>query len=357
MAKRAQSTPALQKTGLFLLHGARLRTIAALAAIVAAALPLGALDAQQPPAPVDGERLATGGASTDAAVAPGTSVKAIHLRELRTRINELRDDCGLGDTAWTDPDIVPGATPVRAVHFTQLRTAIEEAYRACNLTPPAWDEPIMAGVTIRAEHVSELLRAAPLPPARYRMTFVASWSESTHPDDFPDNPHFSPLIGATHRSGAAFWMPRGLASPGMENMAEAGSVSPLDDEIRVAVTAGRAGNLILGDQLRQSPGSLSEDFEVTLAFPHVTLVTMVAPSPDWFLGVYDLPLVAADGRWRDEAVSDLRPWDAGTDSGSSYESPDEDTMPQAPIAPLQGPPVSAGGSVAPFGRFVFRRIQ
>ena len=317
--------------------------LSVLVAIAAAPLLLAALGAQQPPAPVDGDRLATGGdVSTDRALTPGTTVvKAVHLTELRTRVNAMRRRCGLSDTAWTDPNVVPGATPVRAVHFTQLREAIDEAYGACGLTPPPWTEPITASVTpIRAEHVSELRTAATLPSARYRMTFEAVWSASTHPRNFPGNPHFSPLIGATHQAGAPFWMPGGLASPGMERMAETGAVSPLDAEIR-ARDAGRAEALILGGGLRQSPGNL---------------VTMVAPSPDWFLGVYDLPLVA-DGQWRDEVIDDLPPWDAGTDSGSSYGSPDADTMPQVPIARLQGPPVSTGGSVAPFGRFVFRRIR
>lgn len=333
--------------------------LSVLVAIAAAPLLLAALGAQQPPAPVDGDRLATGGGvSTDRALTPGTTVvKAVHLTELRTRVNAMRRRCGLSDTAWTDPNVVPGATPVRAVHFTQLREAIEEAYRACGLTPPPWTEPITAGVTpIRAEHVSELRTAATLPSARYRMTFEAVWSASTHPRNFPGNPHFSPLIGATHQAGAPFWMPGGLASPGMERMAETGAVSPLNDEIRAAVAAGRAGRLIRGDGLGRSPGMVSFEFDVTLEFPQVTLVTMVAPSPDWFLGTSGLPLVA-DGQWRDEVIYDLLPWDAGTDSGSSYGSPDADTMPQVPIARLQGPPVSTGGSVAPFGRFVFRRIR
>jgi hypothetical protein len=42
----------------------------------------------------------------------------------------------------------------------------------------------------------------PVPDARYRLTFNATWSAQTHPNDFPPSPHFSGLIGMTHNSNA-----------------------------------------------------------------------------------------------------------------------------------------------------------
>lgn len=335
------------------------RTTSALAVIAAVLLVLGTLGAQQPPAPVDGEQLATAGAAAASALTPGGTVQKAHLTELRARVNATRGRCELGAATWTDANITPGATPIKAAHFNELRTAIEEAYRSCDLTPPSWSEPITAGVTpIRAAHLTELRGAATLPRARYRVTFASRWSASTHPQDFPggDNPHYSPLIGATHRPGTPFWMPGGLASPGMENMAETGAVSPLNREIRDMVAAGRAGELLREGQLGHTPGEVSFEFDITLAFPHVSLVTMVAPSPDWFLGVYDVPLVE-DGLWLDRVTRPLPPWDAGTDSGRSYTSPDADTQPRARIMLLQGFPVSAGGPAEPFGRFIFQRIR
>ena len=105
-----------------------------------------------------------------------------------------------------------------------------------------------------------------------------------------------------------------------------------------------------------SPGLESVEFDVTSPFPYVTLVTMVAPSPNWFVGVSRLPLFA-NSQWLDEVIVYLFPWDAGTDSGATYASPDADTAPQAPISLLEGPPVATNGSVIPFGRFIFRRIE
>ena len=199
-------------------------------------------------------------------------------------------------------------------------------------------------------------RTAPPPPARYVVTFAANWSAATHPEDFPGNPHFSPLIGATHLASTRFWEGGALASAGIERMAEEGSQSPLDAEIGAAQTAGGAETLIRGGGLSSSPGATTVEFDVTAAFPYVTLVTMVAPSPDWFVGVSALPLLAS-GEWRAEVVVELSPWDAGTDRGASYESDNADMVPAAPIARLQTAPVLVNGSVHAFGRFIFRRLQ
>jgi Spondin_N len=58
-----------------------------------------------------------------------------------------------------------------------------------------------------------------------------------------------------------------------------------------------------------------------------------------------------------EKVATLRPWDAGTDNGTTYTSPNRDARPQRPIAPLEGDPVAFEGAVAPFGTFTFRRVR
>ena len=48
--------------------------------------------------------------------------------------------------------------------------------------------------------------------ATYEVTFLSSWSATTHPQDFLSNPHFSGLIGATHDSTVAFWTSTSTAS-------------------------------------------------------------------------------------------------------------------------------------------------
>jgi hypothetical protein len=207
-----------------------------------------------------------------------------------------------------------------------------------------------------------LPRAAPSPkppPAssvRYEVGFDATWSRQSHPREFPANPHFSSLVGGTHSARESFWEPAGFASDGIEAMAERGSAAVLADEVRAAIGRGTAEFLLRGDALPLSPGSVSLEFQVSAEFPLVTLVTMVAPSPDWFVGVHGLSLIE-DGEWVGERRVELFPYDAGTDSGATYLSADRDTRPREPIALIAGPPLRTGGRVEAMGTFTFRRLE
>lgn len=190
---------------------------------------------------------------------------------------------------------------------------------------------------------------------RYLVTFEAAWSRELHPSDFPADPHFSRLIGGTHSDRVNFWREGALATSGIEDMAELGATSPFDSEIEAAVARGTAHGLIRGGGVGRSPGSTGVDFEISRDHPRVTLVTMVAPSPDWFTGVHDLDLIE-NGDWVATKTVDLYPYDAGTDDGLSFNSADAESTPHAAIERIDGFPFSANGAVAPIGRFVFRRL-
>lgn len=177
--------------------------------------------------------------------------------------------------------------------------------------------------------------------AIYRATFDATWSEATHPGTYPSGAHFSGPVGATHVAGHHFWEEGGIASPGMELMAEIGSKATLLQEVDVAIQAGLAADPI--DRTGWvAPGERAFNFRVTKEFPAVTVVAMVAPSPDWFIGVDGVELFQG-GRWVDSITVPLVVWDAGTDSGANFNSGNQNTNPQDPIALQDGGPFFAGG--------------
>ncbi len=192
--------------------------------------------------------------------------------------------------------------------------------------------------------------------AEYEVTFEATWSSETHPEDFPPNPHFSGLIGATHNSKVTFWEEGQLASPGIKNMAEKGSKNPLNSEIDAAIQNGYAFTKLSGGGIARSPGSVSLSFNISKDFPFVTLVSMVAPSPDWFVGVSSLSLLE-NNRWVTNKVVILYAYDAGTDSGTTYTSPDLPTNPPEPINRIETSPFLVDGTVTPVGTFTFTKIS
>ena len=140
-----------------------------------------------PPSPVgSGAVAAPGGAAaraqadgraapvafTDDPLVPGvTPVRAVHLLELRSRIDALRLRAGLSAFGWTDAKVVPGVTPARALHLLELRSALGEAYAAAGRPAPGYtDAAVTPGATaMRALQLQELraavtaLESAPAP--------------------------------------------------------------------------------------------------------------------------------------------------------------------------------------------------
>jgi len=195
--------------------------------------------------------------------------------------------------------------------------------------------------------------------ATYRVTFNATWSQATHPTNFPADPHFSGLVGAVHSEQAILWEPGQIASAGIEQMAETGGKTILLSEIASIVGEGRALSEISGGGVGTSPGSVSVEFTVTRDNPQVSLVSMVAPSPDWFVGVHGLNMLDNNGQFLQSTTVDLAVYDAGTDSGLQYASANEDTLPRETIALVNSDSADSdlvnGQPVA--GQFVFERLQ
>lgn len=74
-------------------------------------------------------------------------------------------------------------------------------------------------------------------------------------------------------------------------------------------------------------GRTNAAFRVDAHHHLVSLVSQIDPSPDWFVGVSGLELCLLNCSWVESRVIDLFPWDAGTDSAPSYESPNQPKHP------------------------------
>lgn len=188
----------------------------------------------------------------------------------------------------------------------------------------------------------------------YTLTFSSTWSATTHPADFPPNPHYSPLRGVTHNSDVSFWEVGNFASDGIKQMAETGNNSTLNAEIAVAKAALDAQNDIAAAGLSPSPGQLVTSFEVSTSHPLVSVVTMIAPSPDWFVGLSGVNLFANDV-WVSDTTFTLYAFDAGTDDGPSYVSPNDASSPPTTIYQIPDGPFLVGSVVEAVGTIRFER--
>jgi hypothetical protein len=73
---------------------------------------------------------------------------------------------------------------------------------------------------------------------------------------------------------------------------------------------------------------------------------MLAPSPDWFIAAKNINLLEND-KFITEVTIDAVAYDSGTDSGSTFTSPNADTNPAENISKITSAPLGNGNEVTP----------
>ncbi|MCB0409882.1 MAG: spondin domain-containing protein [Flavobacteriales bacterium] len=185
-----------------------------------------------------------------------------------------------------------------------------------------------------------------LKEATYQVTFEFFWDAQTYPTDYPSNAHFSRLIGWSHQPQSDFFQLGTMASTGIKDMAERGKTTPLDNEITTKINSKEGLELFIGDPLSTGTGTITATLNVNQKHSCITLVTMLAPSPDWYAGVININLLE-NGEFVESKVVDGLVYDAGTDSGITFTSADSITTPPQPIALMIEQPLGDGNSLTP----------
>ena len=102
----------------------------------------------------------------DPLIAGITSIKAVHVNELRDAINLLRQRAGIATVSWAEA-VTSGVT-IKASHITEMRTRLGEARTALGLAPTTYTDPgLSASYTIKAVHIQEI-----------RDSLKAAWNNS-----------------------------------------------------------------------------------------------------------------------------------------------------------------------------------
>ncbi|XP_076294317.1 spondin-1 isoform X3 [Lasioglossum baleicum] len=229
--------------------------------------------------------------------------------------------------AWTSPSEGSGCIFIRA-------TILE--------TPDTWymDDPnlvlkICQDLKAEADDQGPVLQdCCACEEAKYEVTFEGLWSRNTHPKDFPNKGwliRFSDVIGASHTVDYRFWRYNGEASVGLRQVAELGSTRKLESELKEQSEHIRTIIKARGISYPNVTGKTFAVFRVDQKHHLMSLVSMLNPSPDWIVGVSGLELCLGNCSWIEHKELNLYPYDAGTDDGVTYLSPDSPTDPQEPI--------------------------
>lgn len=238
--------------------------------------------------------------------------------------------------------------------IVMLATALGVAACAKEAAEPA-EEPMVAPAMASATPALEQAG-----PVTYRVELTSLWTKGSFPLEYPDGslihrPHFSGLIGTAHDADYRLFAEGQAPSPGLERLSETGKHDPLDAEIRGAIAAGDALALTESDPLRDFAETVTTEVTVDAAHPMVSLVAMIAPSPDWFAGVSGVSLME-NGAWVASKTVDAMPWDSGGDLGATYVAADAEADPKQPTAAPTGDHFKRDGAVQPVARITFTRM-
>ena len=181
--------------------------------------------------------------------------------------------------------------------------------------------------------------------ANYDISLSTIWTTEQHMS-VPNNAHWSPLVGATHNTTDEFMSLGALATLGVKNVAEFGNSSEFENEINDVIFNNNADQFLIDGFSPFAGNNSNANFSgVTISedFPLISLIAMVAPSPDWFIAINSLNLrsgnPAVNNGWKDTFTLDVFAYDSGTDDGTNYTSENSPNTPVG-ISMINGDPIN-----------------
>ncbi|CAD5214180.1 unnamed protein product [Bursaphelenchus xylophilus] len=203
--------------------------------------------------------------------------------------------------------------------------------------------------------------------ADYDVEFVGIWSRETHPKEFPSLEHlthFTDMLGASHSKRYQMWRVGDIATDGLKEIAEWGNTYNGEAEMKANASEIRTIIKMKGLWYPEVQGRTSGRFHVNKYHHFASLAAMFGPSPDWFVGVSGINLCLPDCTWVEERAFDMLPYDAGTDNGPTYMSPNNPAEPRLPIVRIttksdkKNPFYDeAADEVSPLGRLIIKKKQ
>ena len=122
----------------------------------------------------------------------------------------------------------------------------------------------------------------PAAEALYKIELKLQWASPAF--TIPVNAHFTAFAGMIHHKDSFLWAPNGLATLGLENVAEVGNPAQLNAEMDAIISKGRA---LYKFEIPPPgiTGTIDTSFRFNLEHSCISFASMIAPSPDWFVGM------------------------------------------------------------------------
>ncbi|CAB9508589.1 Spondin-1 [Seminavis robusta] len=169
----------------------------------------------------------------------------------------------------------------------------------------------------------------------YQCTFRNLWTKNRQPVRFPEElGRWAGPILWTHTLQFQPWVRDKAVTRGVEKLAEDGFTDVLVQEME------QQGGQVKDHQeypkgqffVRERDFVHIPPIEADFTYPYLSMMASIMPSPDWYTGFYSFWLIDDYTRtWYDHLKIQVKPWDAGTDAGASYESLENDLDPPLPI--------------------------
>lgn len=166
--------------------------------------------------------------------------------------------------------------------------------------------------------------------ANYKIEITGKWKLPAF--SVPAGAHFTYFTGMVHNGTVHMWENGKPASKGVENIAEQGYILDAIAEIDTNIANRKA----IASFLIPPPditSTLTGNIYCNSSFSYVSCESMIAPTPDWFVGIDAVDLYQ-NKRWVSDTTINLYTYDAGTEEGDVFSQANPATVPQQLITKL-----------------------
>jgi hypothetical protein len=219
---------------------------------------------------------------------------------------------------------------------------------------------LFAFASCKKDRVDDIIETNPVinidSTASYKIIITGTWAAPQH--TIPSSEHFTQFVGLIHSSECNVYKVGTLASLGVEDVAERGNSVALKREMDSLIALNKAFSKFF----LTIPGIVGKDstnISANIKNTRISFESMIAPSPDWFVGIDSYNLIQ-NGKWINDITLPVYGYDAGTEDGDVFGYANPATVPQQPISlmtPANSSVIANGNAViAPFASVRFVKL-